>query len=181
LAPLVTVLVAAFMLFLALPIYMYIAGRSSHGGGSTALLERCIPGWFGKFLLLVLLAFGAVDLVFTRTFSAAAAAEHVTRSPIPEWQRTLDTMTRGGEQWRQQMRPWLRDLTEGVWNRQTVVMLIVLAAGTVAGLVFFKGYTRGFVRLAVVTVVAYLLLTVYVIASGAAYLADHPQLVERWW
>ena len=83
--------------FLALPIYCYIAGRSPHGGGSTALLERVIPGWFGKLLLLVLLAFGAVDLVFTRTFSAAAAAEHITRSPCPAWQQTLDAATRGGE------------------------------------------------------------------------------------
>src|SRR5262249_18466472 len=96
LAPLVTVLVAAFTIFLALPIYVYIAGRSSHGGGSTALLEKAIPGWFGKLLLLVLLAFGAVDLVFTRTFSAATAAEHVTRSPDPGWQQALDSMTQGG-------------------------------------------------------------------------------------
>src|SRR5580700_5809216 len=43
LAPLVTILVAAVTVFLALPIYFYIAGRSSHGGGSTALLERFIP------------------------------------------------------------------------------------------------------------------------------------------
>ena len=95
--PLVTVLVAAVTLFLALPIYWYIAGRSPHGGGSTALLERVIPGWFGKLLLLVLLAFGAVDLVFTRTFSAAAAAEHLTRSPRPAWQQTLDAATVEGE------------------------------------------------------------------------------------
>ena len=181
LAPLVTVLVAAVTLFLALPIYLYISGRSPHGGGSTALLERVIPGWFGKLLLLALLAFGAVDLVFTRTFSAAAAAEHVTRSPIPEWQQALDVATRQGEGLRRLLPDWLRELTDGAWNRQTVVTLIVLAIGTVAGLIFFKGYTRGFVRLAVVTVVAYLLLTVFIISSGAAYLADHPRLVEQWW
>jgi hypothetical protein len=132
LAPLVTVLVAAVTLFLALPIYWYVAGRSHHGGGSTALLERVIPGWFGKLLLLVLLAFGAVDLVFTRTFSAAAAAEHVTRSPVPEWQQSLDTMTREGEAFRQSLPNWLRELTDGVWNRQTVVTLIVLLIGTIA-------------------------------------------------
>lgn len=96
LAPLVIVLVAAVTVFVALPIYWYIAGRSPHGGGSTALLERVIPGWFGKLLLLVLLAFGAVDLVFTRTFSAAAAAEHVTHSPLPAWQHALDDATRAG-------------------------------------------------------------------------------------
>src|SRR4029079_11131461 len=75
LAPLVTVLVAAVTILVALPIYLYIPGRSPHGGGTTALLERTIPGWFGKLLVLMLLSFGAVDLVFTRTFSAADAAE----------------------------------------------------------------------------------------------------------
>src|SRR5262245_55343675 len=118
LAPLVTVLVSAVTLFVALPIYLYIAGRSPPRGGSPPLLERVIPGWFGKLLLLVLLAFGAVDLVFTRTFSAAAAAEHVTRSPVPEWQDALDTMTRGGEGLRRQFPDWLRNLTDGMWNRQ---------------------------------------------------------------
>ncbi|HSQ57657.1 MAG TPA: amino acid transporter, partial [Gemmata sp.] len=181
LAPLVTVLVAAATLVLALPIYWYIAGRSHQGGGSTALLERVIPGWFGKLLLLVLLSFGAVDLVFTRTFSAAAAAEHVIRNPLPAWQVTLDTMTRDGEGLRKQLPDWLRDLTEGMWNRQTVAMLIVLILGTIVGLVFFRGYTRNFVRLAVVTVAIYLALTLFVVGSAGVYLANHPELVERWW
>jgi hypothetical protein len=181
LAPLVTILVAAVTVFLALPIYWYIAGRSSHGGGSTALLERCIPGWFGKMLLLVLLSFGAVDLVFTRTFSAAAAAEHITRSPVPGWQQMLDNATAGGEAWRQQLPDWLRHATDGVWNRQTVVTLIVLLIGTIAGLVFFRGYTKNFVRLAVVTVGIYLVLTLFVVGSAGAYLANHTELVERWW
>src|SRR6059058_3866228 len=90
LAPLATVLVAAATLLLALPVYWYIAGRSPHGGGSTALLERVIPGWFGKLLVLVLLSFGAVDLVFTRTFSAADAAEHLIHNPYPPWQHALE-------------------------------------------------------------------------------------------
>src|SRR5262245_18722148 len=181
LAPLVTVLVAAVTVFLALPVYCYIAGRSPHGGGSTALLERVIPGWFGKLLLLVLLAFGAVDLVFTRTFSISAAAEHVTFNPTPAWQQTLDTATRHGEGWRQQLPDWLKQHTEGLWHRQTVVALIVLTLGTVAGLVFFKGYTRSFIRLAVFVVLLYLAMTLVVVGSGVAYLAEHPQLVEQWW
>jgi len=180
-APLVTVLVAAVTLFVALPIYLYIAGRSPHGGGTTALLERVIPGWFGKLLLLVLLAFGAVDLVFTRTFSAATAAEHVTRNPLPVWQQSLEAATTGGEGLRRHLPSWLHELTNGIWNRQTVVTLMVLAIGTVAGLIFFRGYTRGFVRLAVAAVSVYLLLTVLIIASGIAYLADHSRLVDAWW
>jgi hypothetical protein len=181
LAPLVTVLVACVTLLLALPVYCYIAGRSPHGGGSTALLERVIPGWFGKLLLLVLLAFGAVDLVFTRTFSAATAAEHLTFNPNPEWQQTLQAATRGGEEWRQQLPDWAKAHSEGLWHRQTVVALIVIALSTLAGLLFFRGYTRNFVRLAVLTVLFYLALTLAVVGSGAVYLANHPQLLDAWW
>lgn len=181
LAPLVTVLVAAVTVLLALPIYLYIARRSPHGGGSTALLERCLPGWYGKLLLLVLLAFGAVDLVFTRTFSAATAAEHITRSPDPAWQNTLDELTRRGEELRQSLSPETRRWTNGMWNRQTVVSLILLVIGTATGLVFFNGYTRGFIRLAVFTVLVYLVLTLFVVGSGGIYLVGHPHLVQNWW
>jgi hypothetical protein len=181
LAPLVTVLVAAVTLFLALPLYWYIAGRSPHGGGSTALLERIVPGWVGKLLVVVLLSFGAVDLVFTRTFSAADAAEHLIHSPHSDWQQALNNVTREGEQLRRQLPGGVRRATEGYWNRPTVVTLIVLTLGTVVGLIFFRGYTRSFVRVAVVTVVVYLTLTLIVVVSGAVYLADHPQLVEAWW
>src|SRR4051812_48149392 len=181
LAPLVTVLVACVTLFLALPVYCYIAGRSSHGGGSTALLERVIPGWFGKLLLLVLLAFGAVDLVFTRTFSAAAAAEHLVFNPLPAWQQMLDAATREGEGVRQRLPDWAKARSEGLWHRQTVVTLVVIVLATVAGLAFFKGYTRNFVRLAVLTVAFYLAMTLAVVGSGVAYLIDRPQLVEGWW
>jgi hypothetical protein len=181
LAPLVTVLVACVTLLFALPVYCYIAGRSPHGGGSTALLERVIPGWFGKLLLLVLLGFGAVDLVFTRTFSASAAAEHLTSNPLPEWQRALDAATREGESLRWQLPDWAKERSDGLWHRQSAVALVVIVLGTVAGLAFFKGYTRNFVRLAALTVAVYLALTLAVVGSGAAYLANHPELVRGWW
>src|SRR5205807_6610022 len=103
LAPLATVLVAAVTVLLALPVYWYIAGRSPHGGGSTALLERTVHGWFGKLLVLVLLSFGAVDLVFTRTFSAADADEHLINNPMPQWQHSLDNATQEGERLRQSL------------------------------------------------------------------------------
>ncbi len=181
LAPLVTVLVACITLGFALPIYCYIAGRSPHGGGSTALLERVISGWFGKLLLLVLLAFGAVDLVFTRTFSTAAAAEHLTFNPHPEWQQSLDAATRQGESLRRELPDWAKQRTEGVWHRQTIVSLIILVLSTVTGLIFFKGYTKNFVRLAVLTVLFYLAMTLVVVGSGGVYLVEHPQLVNAWW
>jgi hypothetical protein len=181
LAPLVTVLVAAVTVFFALPIYWYVAGRSHNGGGSAALLERLVPGWIGKVLILVLLAFGAVDLVFTRTFSAANAAEHLTHSPEPHWQNALNGASSGGTRLFQHLPPALQATMEGLWTRQMVVMLIVLAVGTVAGLVFFKGYSRGFVRLAVAAVGLYLVMTLVVVGSAGIYLANRPELVEQWW
>lgn len=181
LAPLVTVFIALITLGFALPIYCYIAGRSPHGGGSTALLERVIPGWFGKLLLLVLLAFGAVDLVFTRTFSTAAAAEHLTHNPHPDWQNALDDATKQGDKLRGDLPEWAKKRSEGVWNRTTVVSLVMLVLSTAAGLIFFKGYTRGFVRLAALAVLLYLVLTLVIVGSGVAYLIDHPQLLEAWW
>ena len=181
LAPLATVLVAAVTLLLALPVYWYIAGRSPHGGGSTALLERAIPGWFGKLLILVLLSFGAVDLVFTRTFSAADAAEHLIHNPNPAWQHALNKATLEGERIRLSLPSEVQTHTSELWNRQMVVTLIVLIISTVGGLAFFRGYTRNFVRLAVLTVLVYLALTLTIVGSAGMYLSGNPHLLENWW
>ena len=70
-APLATVVVVLVTLFGALPVYAYVAGRSPHGQGAIGLLEKCIPGWPGKLLVLVLLGFAATDFVITRTLSVA--------------------------------------------------------------------------------------------------------------
>lgn len=181
LAPLVTVLVAAVTLVIALPLYCYIAGRSHHGGGSAALLERLVPGWFGKLLILALLSFGAVDLVFTRTFSATNAAEHLTHCPEPNWQATLNGASNGGDHLFHRLPAFVQQQTEGLWSQQLVVTLLVLIVGTIASLVFFHGYSRGFVRLAVIAVGIYLVLTLTVVGSAGVYLTNHSVLVERWW
>src|SRR5438093_11723788 len=57
LAPLATVVVVLVTLLAALPVYLYIAGQSPHGGGATALLERLVRGWRGQLLLIVVLGF----------------------------------------------------------------------------------------------------------------------------
>src|SRR5690348_13767637 len=59
LAPLGAVAVAILILFVALPIYLYVVGRSPHGRGATGLLESHVRGWGGKALILVLLGFVA--------------------------------------------------------------------------------------------------------------------------
>src|SRR5215207_8676053 len=55
LAPLATVVVVLVTLLAALPVYAYVAGRSPHGGGAAALLERLVHGWLGKMLVLIVL------------------------------------------------------------------------------------------------------------------------------
>src|SRR5438876_10283912 len=61
LAPLATVVVVLFTFLGALPVYAYVAGRSPHGQGAAGLLERAVPGWIGKLLILILLGLAAAD------------------------------------------------------------------------------------------------------------------------
>src|SRR4051812_47763056 len=48
LAPLAALAVIAATLLGAVPIYLYVVGRSPHGSGATGLLERVVSGWHGK-------------------------------------------------------------------------------------------------------------------------------------
>src|SRR6516165_4189272 len=62
-APLAAAAVAILVLFAALPVYLYIVGRSPHGQGATGLLESHLSGWGGKMVILFLLGFVATDFV----------------------------------------------------------------------------------------------------------------------
>src|SRR6516225_10036991 len=55
LAPLATLVVAGVTLFCALPVYLHVAARSPNGQGAIGLVERLVPGWVGKMVILVLL------------------------------------------------------------------------------------------------------------------------------
>src|SRR5438477_349508 len=57
-------------------------------------------------------------------------------------------------------------------------VLTVLAFGLYFYLV--RGLSRGFLRLAVVVVVLYLLLTGLVVGSGLLYLSQHPDRLDDW-
>lgn len=177
-APWAAVLVAAITLLVALPVYGYVVGRSPHGTGATGLIEKTIPGWRGKLLVLLLMGFVAADFVITRSLSTADAAVHVLANP------TLAGFVDQSVPTANQVKGWLGDRVGNwltpYWNRQVGVTLALLLLATLFWLLLANGINRGVLRLTAWVTGLYLLLNATLLVGLLVGLMGRPEL-PAWW
>jgi|GEM_PF-35848 len=181
-APLAAVAVSLLILFAALPVYLYVIGRSPHGRGATGLLEKHLSGWSGKLFILLLLGFVATDFVMTRTLSTADASTHLLANPYAE----------SGVKWLLDCKDavhfalpfWLQgegtDRFFAWWNEQLMVTVILMVLGFALYFFLLRSFTRSFLWAAAVIVAVFLLVNGMVIGSCLVYLARHPQYMTNW-
>jgi hypothetical protein len=173
LAPLAAVGVVAVTLLAAVPVYLYVVGRSADGQGAVGLLDRHVRGWFGKTLVLVLLGFVATDFVVTRTLSLADAAAHVAHDPV--W----DALTPHKHELQEALPAILKTKYFDLSNEQLILTLSLSILGFGFYAFLLRGFNRWFMRLAAAVVVLYLALNAAVIVGGFLYLSNNPQQVAQ--
>jgi hypothetical protein len=179
LAPFAALVVVAVTLLFALPVYLYVVDRSPHGRGGTGLIEGLVPGWAGKLLVLLILAFVATDYVVTQNLSVADAAEHLRANPyFREYVDPAVTTRLHPEAWFDSPL-WRRVISQ--FDRQLVITLLLSLASFSLWAWWTSGSPRVFLRVAAVVVVLYLALNAAVIGSAAVYLAGEGRpVIENW-
>ncbi|WP_326557765.1 amino acid transporter [Micromonospora sp. NBC_01796] len=141
-SPIATLVLVALTLFGALPVYRRVARESPHGQGSIAMLERLLPRWNGKLLVLALLGFAATDFIITITLSAADASAHIMENPY---------------------------LPESLGGLQVEITLVLIA---LLGAVFLKGFKEAIGIAVVLVGVYLLLNLVVIVVSFGHLLAN---------
>jgi hypothetical protein len=179
LAPVGAAVVALITLLVCLPLYRALVGHAADGRGGIGLLERRIPGWRGKFLVLILLGFVAADYVVTRSLSIADAAEHLLA--LDGFGPTLFAA-------RDQVEPWCRWLPGGIGTplagfiRSPLALTLALTAAVLVISQLWTERPRLFLTVATFTVTAWLLMTLILTTTGLWHaFAEEPERVGRWW
>ena len=174
LGPWATVVVVVVTLFGVLPVYWYVAGRSSAGEGSIGLLEKLVCGWRGKTVVLLLLGFAATDFIMLKTISLADAAAHVIKgeelgwlSGLAQWLAQLSTNCFGPR-------------FAGYFSEQLLVTLLLGILGFVFWFLLRRGFNRNVIVVAAPIVILYLTLNGIIIVSGLVHLVDHPLHTDQW-
>ena len=150
LSPLATLILVLVTLFGALPTYCIVAKASPNGQGSVAMLEKMLPGWQGKTLVLFLLGFAATAFIITITLSAADATAHIVENPL---------------------------VAPLGWQNHRVEVTTVLLA--LLGGLFLKGF-REAIGVSFFIVVAYLGLSAVILIQAGYHIAFHPELLATW-
>jgi hypothetical protein len=178
-APVAALVVARATLGIALPVYCYVVARSPEGTGATGLLERLVPGWRGKLLILVLLSFVATDYVVTQNLSVADAAEHLRANP--HFERHVQPLLDRALQFERWLdHPSWRHIAVKV-DSQLVVTLVLICASFALWAYWRAGSTRRFLKAAAVVVVGYMTLNAIVIGSGLIdLLGEGRGMWEHW-
>jgi hypothetical protein len=153
LSPVATFILVLVTLFGALPVYLFVAGKTPDGVGSVGMIEHLFRGWLGKIVVLVLIGFGATDFVVTKTLSAADAAAHLIANPI-----------------------YASHAPDAIQSQLGVTMFLLVMLGAL----FLKGYAE-VVGVATVLVIAYLSLNFVVVGAGLLQLASDPSLLHQWY
>jgi hypothetical protein len=178
LGPIATVVVVLITLLGALPVYAYMAGKSPHGLGSIAVLERMVRGWGGKTLILFLLGFAATDFVMTRTLSLADAAEHLVQNQAFPWRPCRDFIV---ENTQELLQHTLGIHVADYFNEQLVITLFLGIVGFVFWAMIRRGFSQKAIVVSVVLITIYMLLNAVVIGSGLMHLREHPEHLHEWW
>ena len=178
-APWAALLVVLVTLFIALPVYSYVLGRSPHGQGATGLIDRNVAGWRGKLLILILMGFVAADFVVTRSLSLADAAVHVNHNS--HWAALVDQFVPSADRLKEHLGADLARWLAPYWNRQIGVTLALMGLAVLFWLLLARGFTRRVLWLGTIITVLYLALNALLLGGLLIHLSAHPDLLQRWW
>lgn len=179
LAPLAAFGVVVVTLGVALPLYAYVVGRSPDGLGGAGLIERLVPGWRGKLVVLLLLSFVAADYIVTQNLSIADAAEHLQSNPY--FERSAAPVLR------EFVRPadwWSHSLWQRYAAKVDTHLLLTLAVTLLCFAMWSywrSGSTRRFLAVAAVVVGGYMTLNAVIVGCGIWHMAGEGRgLFDAW-